>query len=41
VGTVQRYDADQMTVLFDQHGYRELSVPVVAGRGLLLESGAA
>ena len=24
-GTVQRYDGDQVTVLFDEHGYRELS----------------
>src|SRR5262249_1286855 len=23
-GTVQRYDGDQMTVLFDEHGYRDL-----------------
>jgi ATP-dependent DNA helicase RecQ len=34
-GTVQRYDADQVTVLFDEHGYRELFVPVVLRRGLL------
>jgi len=34
-GTVQRYDGDQVTVLFDQHGYRELFVPVVLERGLL------
>ena len=34
-GTVQRYDGDQVTVLFDQHGYRELFVPVVRERGLL------
>jgi ATP-dependent DNA helicase RecQ len=34
-GTVQRYDADQVTVLFDEHGYRELFVPVVLERGLL------
>jgi len=34
-GTVQRYDGDQVTVLFDEHGYRELSVPVVLQRGLL------
>ena len=30
-GTVQRYDGDQVTVLFDEHGYRELFVPVVLG----------
>jgi ATP-dependent DNA helicase RecQ len=34
-GTVQRYDDDQVTVLFDEHGYRELFVPVVLARGLL------
>jgi ATP-dependent DNA helicase RecQ len=34
-GTVQRYDADQVTVLFDDHGYRDLLVPVVLTRGLL------
>jgi ATP-dependent DNA helicase RecQ len=34
-GTVQRYDGDQVTVLFDEHGYRELYVPVVVDRGLL------
>jgi len=34
-GTVQRYDGDQVTVLFDEHGYRELYVPAVLERGLL------
>jgi len=34
-GTVQRYDGDHVTVLFDEHGYRELFVPVVLQRGLL------
>jgi len=34
-GTVQRYDGDHVTVLFDEHGYRELFVPVVLERGLL------
>ena len=34
-GTVQRYDADQVTVLFDEHGYRDLYLPVVRERGLL------
>jgi ATP-dependent DNA helicase RecQ len=34
-GTVQRYDGDHVTVLFDEHGYRELSVPVVLRRALL------
>jgi len=32
---VQRYDGDQVTVLFDEHGYRELFVPVVVERALL------
>jgi hypothetical protein len=32
---VQRYDGDQVTVLFDEHGYRELFVPVVLERDLL------
>jgi ATP-dependent DNA helicase RecQ len=34
-GTVQRYDGDKVTVLFDEHGYRELFVPVVVDHGLL------
>jgi ATP-dependent DNA helicase RecQ len=34
-GTVQRYDGDQVTVLFDELGYRELFMPVVLERGLL------
>src|SRR6201982_1869921 len=34
-GTVQRYDGDHVTVLFDEHGYRELFVPVVLERGVL------
>jgi ATP-dependent DNA helicase RecQ len=34
-GTVQRYDGDQMTVLFDDHGYRDLLVPLVIERRLL------
>jgi ATP-dependent DNA helicase RecQ len=34
-GTVQRYDSDQVTILFDEHGYRELYLPVVLERGLL------
>jgi ATP-dependent DNA helicase RecQ len=34
-GTVQRYDGDQITVLFDEHGYRELFLPVVLERSLL------
>jgi ATP-dependent DNA helicase RecQ len=41
-GTVQRYDGDRVTVLFDEHGYRELFVPLVLDRGLLrLARGAA
>jgi ATP-dependent DNA helicase RecQ len=34
-GTVQRYDGNHVTVLFDEHGYRELYVPLVRDRGLL------
>ncbi len=34
-GTVQRYDGDHVTVLFDEHGYREMLVPLVLERGLL------
>ena len=34
-GTVQRYDGDHVTVLFDEHGYRELFVPLVLERALL------
>ena len=34
-GTVQRYDGDQLTVLFDEHGYRDLLLPLVLERGLL------
>jgi ATP-dependent DNA helicase RecQ len=34
-GTVQRYDGDQLTVLFDEHGYRDLLVPLVLERDLL------
>ncbi len=35
VGTVLRYEGEQMTVLFDDIGYKTLSVPVVAEQGLL------
>jgi ATP-dependent DNA helicase RecQ len=28
-GTVQRYDGEQLTVLFDDHGYRDLLLPLV------------
>ena len=34
-GTVQRYDGDQLTVLFDDHGYRDLLLPLVLERELL------
>jgi ATP-dependent DNA helicase RecQ len=34
-GTVQRYDGDQLTVLFDGHGYRDLLLSLVVERGLL------
>jgi ATP-dependent DNA helicase RecQ len=41
VGTVQRYDNDVMTVLFDQVGYKTLSVSAVSEHGLLTpEEGA-
>src|SRR4051794_23063426 len=36
-GTVQRYDGDQVTVLFDDHGYRDLLVSIVVEAGLLTE----
>ena len=38
-GTVQRYDGDQLTVLFDEHGYRDLLVPLVVERQLLRTKG--
>jgi ATP-dependent DNA helicase RecQ len=34
-GTIQRYDRDQVTVLFDDHGYRDLLVSIVLEKGLL------
>lgn len=34
-GSVQRYDEDHVTVLFDEHGYRELYVPAILDRCLL------
>jgi ATP-dependent DNA helicase RecQ len=37
-GTVQRYDGNQVTVLFDDHGYRDLLVSLVIERGLLREA---
>jgi ATP-dependent DNA helicase RecQ len=40
-GTVQRYDGDHITVLFDEHGYRELYVPVVLEHSLLRSGPAA
>jgi ATP-dependent DNA helicase RecQ len=40
-GSVQRYDGDQVTVLFDEHGYRDLYLPVVLERGLLRPVGEA
>ena len=36
-GTVQRYDGDQITVLFDDHGYRDLSVSIILERRLLCQ----
>jgi ATP-dependent DNA helicase RecQ len=38
-GAVQRYDGDEMTVLFDAVGYKTLSVTLVVGRDLLTLSG--
>jgi ATP-dependent DNA helicase RecQ len=38
-GAVQRYERDQMTVLFDAVGYKTLSVELVVDRGLLTLSG--
>jgi ATP-dependent DNA helicase RecQ len=35
-GTVMSYEQDRMVVLFDEVGYRTLSVPVVRERGLLV-----
>jgi ATP-dependent DNA helicase RecQ len=34
-GTIQRYDQDQVTVLFDDHGYRDLVVSIVLEKDLL------
>jgi ATP-dependent DNA helicase RecQ len=34
-GVVQRYDGDEVVVLFDSVGYKTLSVPLVLERGLL------
>jgi ATP-dependent DNA helicase RecQ len=34
-GTIQRYDQDQVTVLFDDHGYRDLDVSIVLEKRLL------
>jgi len=34
-GTIQRYDADQVTVLFDAHGYRDLALSIVLEKALL------
>jgi len=37
-GTVLRYEDDRMIVLFDEVGYKTLSVPVVLKQGLLTAS---
>ena len=34
-GTIQRYDRNHVTVLFDEHGYRDLFVPIVLEKRLL------
>jgi len=38
-GTVLRYEQDRMIVLFDEVGYKTLSVPVVMANGLLTADG--
>ncbi|MBE1488831.1 RecQ family ATP-dependent DNA helicase [Plantactinospora soyae] len=38
-GLVLGYEADKMTVLFDEVGYKTLSVPVVSEQGLLVPAG--
>ena len=35
---IQRYDGDRLTVLFDEHGYRDLLLPLVLQRQLLRTS---
>jgi ATP-dependent DNA helicase RecQ len=35
VGTVQRFEADKMVVLFDDVGYKTLSVDLVVANDLL------
>jgi ATP-dependent DNA helicase RecQ len=37
-GTVQRYEGDTVLVLFDEHGYRTLSLELVVERGLLSDA---
>ena len=34
-GTIQRYDREQVTILFDDHGYRDLLVSILLERNLL------
>jgi ATP-dependent DNA helicase RecQ len=34
-GTIQRYDRNHVTVLFNEHGYRDLFVPIVLDKHLL------
>ena len=34
-GTIQRYDRDQVTILFDDHGYRDLLLSVLLEKNLL------
>jgi ATP-dependent DNA helicase RecQ len=34
-GTIQRYDRDQVTVLFDDHGYRDLLVSTLVEKNLI------
>ena len=34
-GTIQRYDRNQVTILFDDHGYRDLLVSILLEKHLL------
>jgi ATP-dependent DNA helicase RecQ len=34
-GTIQRYDGDQVTILFDDHGYRDVEVSTLLNNNLL------
>ena len=34
-GTIQRYDRDQVTILFDDHGYRNLMVSMLLEKDMI------